>query len=130
MPSWQFAIVLIASSPTPCNPWSRQVACPCRPSPNLTHPNTGLGAFHTKWGGIEVLHTLFCNVSSGRAQRPGVGGPGQELWPHSSPSEHIKEVVFLSHSAFQCCGTLTSFNSIATSTVAQGTRSLCPNRLH
>lgn len=50
MPSWQFAIVLIASSPTPRIPWSRQVACPCRPSPNLTHPNTGLGVLSTQNG--------------------------------------------------------------------------------
>lgn len=45
---------------------------------------------------------------------------GQELWPHSSPSYPKKGVIFLSDAAYQCCRTLTSFHSVAMSTVALG----------
>lgn len=54
------------------------------------------------------------------ASRSGRNTLGQELWPDSSPSYPKKEVIFLSDAAFQSCRTLTSFHSIAMSTVAQG----------
>lgn len=116
-------------------PWTSQVACPCRPSPNLAHHNTRQGGFHKQWGRMEVLSTRLCHVSSRRAQQPVGGGPGQSLWPYSSPSYPTKEVSFLSDSVFQCCRALARFNSFATSGAAGGgggggVCSVFPDRLY
>lgn len=70
--------------------WSVQLRWPRRPSPRLTHGHTDTldRVVCTKnggGGGVKVLFTHPCNLSSHRTHRPIVGWPGKVLWPYLSP---------------------------------------------
>lgn len=106
MSSWYLATLWIVLTPRTRCPVEQSAPVSSRTfssHPNHTHTRV-VGA--KSGGGSKVLCTFFCNLSSHRTHQVLVDPLGRELRPDSS-SYPIKEVICHSHSAFQCCWTLT-----------------------